>query len=184
MQQQKAKKILYIISFKTLLILKLLYRLVSSLCLKFFIKTISKDSTLNQLESSHFSDFITFYLPPQTKKKIQHFVVSLFRPRSQGQEYICTESFLCRHRPSLRMSVLGCKDRKSPGQAKKVESQFKNSFNRDISISNIFTSQTRLKILLSNSENCEHLKTFRNVDCVLANWTKVQDTQANLKTTN
>lgn len=69
MQQQKAKKILYIISFKTLLILKLLYRLVSSLCLKFFIKTISKDSTLNQLESSHFSDFITFYLPPQRKKK-------------------------------------------------------------------------------------------------------------------
>ena len=117
----------------------------------------------------------------EKEKKIQHFVLSLFRPRSQGQEYICTESFLCRHRPSLRMSVLGCKDRKSPGQAKKVESQFKNSFNRDISISNIFTSQTRLKILLSN---CEHLKTFRNVDCVLANWNKVQDTQANLKTTN
>ena len=39
-------------------------------------------------------------------------------------------------------------------------------------------------ILLSNSENREHLKNFRNVDCVLANHNKVQDTQANLKTTN
>ena len=38
--------------------------------------------------------------------------------------------------------------------------------------------------LLSNSENREHLKNFRNVDCVLANHNKVQDTQANLKTTN
>ena len=34
--------------------------------------------------------------------------------------------------------------------------------------------------LLSNSENCEHLKNFRNVDCVLANL-KVQDTQATSK---
>ena len=39
-------------------------------------------------------------------------------------------------------------------------------------------------VLLSNSENREHLKNFRNVDCVLANHNKVQDTQANLKTTN
>ena len=39
-------------------------------------------------------------------------------------------------------------------------------------------------LLLSNSENREHLKNFRNVDCVLANHNKVQDTQANLKTTN
>ena len=31
------------------------------------------------------------------------------------------------------------------------------------------------------SENCEHLKNFRNVDCVLANYNKVQDAQANLK---
>ena len=38
--------------------------------------------------------------------------------------------------------------------------------------------------LLSNSENREHLKNFRNVDWVLANHTKVQDMQANLKTTN
>ena len=38
--------------------------------------------------------------------------------------------------------------------------------------------------LLSNSENREHLKNFRNVDCVLANHNKVQDMQANLKTTN
>ena len=35
--------------------------------------------------------------------------------------------------------------------------------------------------LLSNSENREHLKNFRNVDCVLASHNKVQDTQANLK---
>ena len=35
-------------------------------------------------------------------------------------------------------------------------------------------------MLLSN----EHLKNFRNVDCVLANHNKVQDRQANLKTTN
>ena len=34
------------------------------------------------------------------------------------------------------------------------------------------------------SENREHLKIFRNVDCVLANYNKVQDTKANLKTTN
>ena len=39
---------------------------------------------------------------------------------------------------------------------------------------------------MSNSENREHLKIFRNVDCVLANHIKVQETQrqANLKTTN
>ena len=35
-----------------------------------------------------------------------------------------------------------------------------------------------------NSENHEHLKIFRNVDCVLTNHNKVQDTRANLKTTN
>ena len=38
--------------------------------------------------------------------------------------------------------------------------------------------------LLSNSENREHLNNFKNVDCVLANYNKVQDMQANLKTTN
>ena len=38
--------------------------------------------------------------------------------------------------------------------------------------------------LLSFSGNCEHLKHFRTVDYVLANYNKVQDTQANLKTTN
>ena len=36
-------------------------------------------------------------------------------------------------------------------------------------------------LLLSNSENHKHLKNFRNVDCVLANYNKVQDTQANHK---
>ena len=40
------------------------------------------------------------------------------------------------------------------------------------------------QLLLSNSENREHLKNFRNVDYVLANVNKVQDTQANIKTTN
>ena len=38
----------------------------------------------------------------------------------------------------------------------------------------------KLFILLSNSQNREHLKIFRNVDCVLANHNKAQDTQANL----
>ena len=38
--------------------------------------------------------------------------------------------------------------------------------------------------LLSFSGNHEHLKNVRTVDCVLANYNKVQDTQANLKTTN
>jgi len=38
-------------------------------------------------------------------------------------------------------------------------------------------------LLLSNSENREHLENFRNVDCVLANHSKVQDTQANLTVT-
>lgn len=37
---------------------------------------------------------------------------------------------------------------------------------------------------LSNSENCEHLKIFRKVDCVLSNHNEVQHTQANLKTKN
>ena len=36
-------------------------------------------------------------------------------------------------------------------------------------------------LLLSNSENHKHLKNFRNVDCVLANYNKVQDTQENYK---
>ena len=36
-----------------------------------------------------------------------------------------------------------------------------------------------VSIVLSNSENCEHLKNFRNVDCVLAcNHSKVQDRPA------
>lgn len=39
-------------------------------------------------------------------------------------------------------------------------------------------------LLPSNSENCEHLKIFRKVDCVLANHNKVQNTRANLKATN
>ena len=38
--------------------------------------------------------------------------------------------------------------------------------------------------LLSTSQNRKHLKKFRKVDCVLANHNKVQDTRANLKTTN
>ena len=37
-------------------------------------------------------------------------------------------------------------------------------------------------LLLSNPENHEHLKNFRNVDCVRVNRNKVQDTQTNLKT--
>ena len=152
---------------------------------KILYQNIKQGFHFKSTANSHFSDSITFlFAALQKEKKMQHFIVSLFRPRLQEQGYICTENFLCRHRPSLRMSVLGCKDRKSPGQAKKVESQFQNSFNRNIFISNIFISQTRLKILLSNSEKCEPLKNFRKVDCVLANCSKVQDTQANLKTTN
>ena len=38
--------------------------------------------------------------------------------------------------------------------------------------------------VITLSGNREHLKNFRNVDCVLANHNKVQDTQANLRTTN
>ena len=41
-----------------------------------------------------------------------------------------------------------------------------------------------VRLFMSNSENRKHLKNFRNVDWVLANCNKVQDTQANLKTTN
>ena len=43
---------------------------------------------------------------------------------------------------------------------------------------------TGLFLLQSNSQNREHLKNFRNIDCVLANHNKGQDRQANLKTTN
>ena len=45
----------------------------------------------------------------------------------------------------------------------------------------LFHSDNNHQSLLSNSENHEQLKNFRNVDCVLANHNKVQDTQANLK---
>ena len=38
--------------------------------------------------------------------------------------------------------------------------------------------------LLSNSENCEWLKIFKNVDCVVNNHNEVQDMRANHKTTN
>ena len=38
----------------------------------------------------------------------------------------------------------------------------------------------RKQTLLPNSENREHLKNFRSVVCVLANYNKVQDTQADL----
>ena len=37
--------------------------------------------------------------------------------------------------------------------------------------------------LLSNSENRERLKNFRNVDCVVTNHNKVQDMRANHKLT-
>ena len=46
------------------------------------------------------------------------------------------------------------------------------------------TLHLKMKVLLSNSENREHLKNVWNVDCVLANHNEVQDTQANIKTTN
>ena len=36
-------------------------------------------------------------------------------------------------------------------------------------------------MLLSNSENREHPKNFKNVDCVVTNHNKVQDTRANQK---
>ena len=46
------------------------------------------------------------------------------------------------------------------------------------------TLHLKMKVLLSNSENREHLENVWNVDCVLANHNKVQDTQANIKTKN
>ena len=47
-----------------------------------------------------------------------------------------------------------------------------------------FKTQNWMLYLLSNSEKRENLKNFRNIDCVLANYIKVQDTQANLTATN
>ena len=44
-----------------------------------------------------------------------------------------------------------------------------------------FSLRNNHQSLLSNSENHEQLKNFRNIDCALANHNKVQDTQANLK---
>ena len=41
-----------------------------------------------------------------------------------------------------------------------------------------------LRRLLSKLENREHLNNFRNVDGVLTNHNKVQDSYAKLKTTN
>ena len=46
---------------------------------------------------------------------------------------------------------------------------------------NIFA---KFLVLLSNSENREHLKSFRNVDCVGTNHNYVQGTRANYKTTD
>jgi len=40
------------------------------------------------------------------------------------------------------------------------------------------------RLLLWNSENREHMKNFRNVDCVVTNYSNVQDRWVNLKTTN
>ena len=40
------------------------------------------------------------------------------------------------------------------------------------------------RVITVKLRNCEYLENSRNVDCVLANHNKVQDTQANLKTTN
>ena len=51
----------------------------------------------------------------------------------------------------------------------------------DVRLTKKCCSSNRARSLLSNSENREHLKNFRNVDCVLANYNKVQDTRANLK---
>ena len=42
------------------------------------------------------------------------------------------------------------------------------------------TLHLKMKVLLSN----EHVTNVWNVDCVLANHNEVQDTQANIKTTN
>ena len=49
----------------------------------------------------------------------------------------------------------------------------------------IFSETTHFKKYLQlNSENCECLKYCRIVDCLVTNHKKVQDMQANLKTTN
>ena len=48
----------------------------------------------------------------------------------------------------------------------------------------IFKTQNWMLHLLSNSENRKNLKNLRNIDCVPANYNKVQDTQANLTATN
>ena len=39
----------------------------------------------------------------------------------------------------------------------------------------VFLSSQNKSLLLSNSENCELLKIFRNVDCVVTNHNEVQD---------
>ena len=54
----------------------------------------------------------------------------------------------------------------------------------DVRLAKKCCSYNWARSLLSNSENREHLKIFSEVDCVLANHNKVQDTQENLKTTN
>ena len=63
---------------------------------------------------------------------------------------------------------------KVPGiKLRGLESSFVYIESRDLTI-----------MLLSNWENREHRKNFSNVDGVLANHNKVQDTLANLKSTN
>ena len=60
--------------------------------------------------------------------------------------------------------------------------KLKNQYFKRLPILFVLLSYELLSVLLlSNSENHKHLKNFRNVDCVLANYNKVQDTQENYK---
>ena len=58
----------------------------------------------------------------------------------------------------------------------------------DIRVDDVFKqvnyAMSAARTTLWNSENREHLKNFRNADCVVTNHNNVQDTRANLKTTN
>ena len=97
----------------------------------------------------------------------------LLRPRGGGGARVLEGD----NHPFLKGKALGTKF------GGRVQFSKRLDFARGVNFENA-QNVRGVEILLSNSKNRERLKIFRNVDRVLANHNKVQDRQANLKTTN
>ena len=103
------------------------------------------------------------------------------RSRHQIQWKIKTTAQTMKTREKNNITATKYKRRHAWTYLNKIETDCSWVFGKLVSLM-VFRSSFLL--LLSNSQNREHLKNFRNVDCVLANHSKVQHRQANLKTTN